>query len=147
MNRKKRVLFYCKHNSCRSQIAEAYLKDMAPDRFEVYSAGLYPQPIHPLVYPVMEEEGIDLGSQTPKNIDIYLGRQPFDYIIIVCQEGEAECPRLYPFALQVERWPLPDPEEVTDEIMIQAFRRTRNQIKTRLNDWLKKQDVEEKDEK
>lgn len=146
MNRKKRVLFYCKHNSCRSQMAEAYLKQMAPDRFEVYSAGLYPQPIHPLVYRVMEEEGIDLGSQTPKNIDVYLGRQPFDFIVIVCQEGEAECPRLYPFALQVERWPLADPAQAKGDAQekLQAFRHTRNQIQAQLNDWLKKQDGKER---
>jgi len=49
MTKKKRILFFCKHNSCRSQMAEAYLKNMAADRFEVFSAGLTPRMIHPFV--------------------------------------------------------------------------------------------------
>jgi arsenate reductase len=123
---KPNILFFCKHNSCRSQMAEAYLKYMAPDAFEVCSAGLSPEPIHPLV-------------DTAKSVDHYLGKQPFDHIIIVCQEGEAECPKLYPFALHVERWSLSDPAEVTGETqeeVLQAFRHTRDAIKRRLKDWL-----------
>ena len=135
---KKRVLFYCKHNSCRSQMAEAYLKHFAGDQFDVYSAGLSPELIHPFVWEVMEEDGISLRGQTSKSIDLYLGRELFDTIIIVCQSGEAECPRMYPFALNVERWPLSDPAQVTggkDE-MLEAFRQTRDEIKRRVQAWL-----------
>lgn len=139
MNKKRRVLFFCKHNACRSQMAEAYLKYMAPDEFEVYSAGLNPEPIHPLVEAVMAEEGLSLKGHTAKSIDLYLGKQPFDYIFIVCQEGEAECPKLYPFALHVERWALPDPAQAggDKEDVLEAFRRTRGDIKSRLIAWLK----------
>lgn len=139
MNKKKRVLFFCKHNSCRSQIAEAYLKYMGGDAFEVYSAGLRPEPIHPLVDTVMAEEGISLKGHTAKSVDLYLGKQPFDDIIIVCQEGEAECPKLYPFALHVERWSLSDPAAVTGdakEDVLKAFRYTRDAIKQRMKEWL-----------
>lgn len=138
MAKKKRVLFFCKHNSCRSQIAEAYLKYMGQDNFDVFSAGLTPEPIHPLVETVMAEEGISLKGQTAKSIDLYLGKQPFDHIIIVCQEGEAECPKLYPFALHVERWSLSDPAEVTGDKndVLEAFRHTRDQIKHRMQNWL-----------
>lgn len=136
--KKKRVLFYCKHNSCRSQMAEAYLKHFASDQFDVYSAGLSPELIHPLVSEVMREDGISIRGQTSKSIDLYLGRELFNSIIIVCQTGEAECPRMYPFALKVERWPLSDPAQVTgskDE-MLEAFRRTRDEIKSRVQGWL-----------
>ncbi|HDS84856.1 MAG TPA: arsenate reductase ArsC [Phycisphaerales bacterium] len=138
MKKKKRILFFCKHNSCRSQMAEAFLKHRTGNRFDVFSAGLSPRPIHPLVYTVMDEAGIDIRKQTPKSIDLYLGREPLDEIIIVCQESEAECPRLYPFALHVERWPLPDPalEKNGSEAMLEVFRKTRDRIKENIKIWL-----------
>ena len=138
MATKKRVLFYCKHNSCRSQIAEAYLKHLGHDEYDVCSAGLTPEPIHPFVDEVLKEEGISLKGHTSKSVDLFLGKQPFEYVIIVCQEGEAECPKLYPFALNVERWALPDPAEVIGEkdIVLEAFRHTRDEIKSRVENWL-----------
>lgn len=138
MNKKKRILFFCKHNSCRSQMAEGFLRHLAGDRFEIYSAGLTPRAIHPHVYTVMDEAGIDIRKQTSKSIDVYLGREPLDEIIIVCQEGEAECPRLYPFALHVERWPLADPasKEGTPEAILDAFRRTRDHVEDKIEIWL-----------
>ena len=77
-------------------MTEAYLKYYGRDEYEVFSAGLYPEPIHPFVDEVMKEEGISLRGQMPKGIDLYLGNPFLDYVIIVCQEGEAECPELYP---------------------------------------------------
>jgi len=138
MSKKNRVLFYCKHNSCRSQISEAYLKWLGGDEYEVCSAGLYPEPIHPLVYEVMKEAEISLEGQTSKGIDLYFGKQPFDHVIIVCLEGEAECPKLHPFALNLERWPLPDPAEVRGEkdAVLAAFRETRDEIRARIERWL-----------
>ncbi|MEN6307041.1 MAG: arsenate reductase ArsC [Anaerohalosphaeraceae bacterium] len=144
MTKKPRVLFFCKHNSCRSQMAEGLLRHIAGDHFDIYSAGLTPEPIHPLVYTVMEEIGIDISGQTPKGIELYLGHQLFDHIIIVCHEGEAECPKLYPFALHVERWPLPDPAAVRgDPIEIaDAFRNTRDTIETKIMVWLTELGIE-----
>ncbi len=140
MDKKKLVLFYCKHNSCRSQMAEAYLKQFGQGRYEVCSAGLYPEPIHPMVYKVMEEDGIFLHDQAPKSVDLYLGKESFNNIIIVCQEGEAECPKLYPFAMKVERWSLSDPAEVIGEgnSVLEAFRLTRDEIKGNIQNWLNK---------
>ena len=136
--KKRRVLFFCKHNSCRSQMAEGLLRQLAGDEFEVYSAGLYPAPIHPLVYTAMEEIGIDISHQTSKSIDLYLGQELMDTIFIVCQEGEAECPMLYPMALHVERWPLSDPAAVTGEkeTVLNAFRNTRDALDAKITDWL-----------
>jgi arsenate reductase len=119
-------------------MAEAYLKYMGQDNFDVFSAGLTPEPIHPLVETVMAEEGISLKGQTAKSVDLYLGKQPFDHIFIVCREGEAECPKLYPFAMQVERWSLSDPAIVTgdQDDVLAAFRHTRDAIKKHIEDWL-----------
>lgn len=138
MQKKKRILFFCKHNSCRSQMAEAYLRNMAGDRFDVVSAGLYPAMIHPMTEQVLQEDGIQIKGQTSKSIDLYLGKKVFDWIIIVCRQGEAECPQLVPLAMNTERWSLPDPVEVTgskEDVLI-AFRQTRDGIKNRVQDWL-----------
>lgn len=136
--KKKKILFFCKHNSCRSQMAEGFLRHLAGERFEVVSAGLTPRTIHPHVYTVMDEVGIDIRKQTSKSIDMYLGGQPMDEIIIVCREGEAECPRLHPFALHVERWPLTDPalDQDGEDSMLDAFRRTRDRIEDKIKIWL-----------
>ncbi|MBN2841479.1 MAG: arsenate reductase ArsC [Sedimentisphaerales bacterium] len=139
MDKKKKVMFYCKHNSCRSQMAEGYLRKAAGDRFDVYSAGLSPRPIHELVYSVMSEVGISLDNQTSKGVDHYLGKDSFDYIIIVCNESEAECPRLYPFALNLLRWPMPDPAASDGEdltIALDEFRKTRDMIIDKIDEWL-----------
>jgi arsenate reductase len=138
--KKKKVLFFCKHNACRSQMAEALLRRMAGDRFEVYSAGLHPSPIHPLVQTVMEERGIDVSKQTSKSIDLYAGKEIFDTIIIVCKASEADCPSLVPMALEVLRWPMNDPAAVQADKpkdAIEAFRDIRDEIETRLTEWLK----------
>jgi arsenate reductase len=144
--KKKKVLFFCKHNACRSQMAEALLRHLASERFEVHSAGLHPQPIHPLVDAVMKELGIDTSRQTSKSIDLYFqqqrrtGSDTFDYIIIVCKESEADCPALYPFALNVLRWPLNDPALVPakdPQEAIKAFRAVRDELEIKLTEWLK----------
>jgi arsenate reductase (thioredoxin) len=142
--KKRKILYFCKHNSCRSQMAEGILRHLAGDQFEVYSAGLYPAPIHPLVYTVMAEIGIDISRQTSKSIDLYLGRELMDTVFIVCQEGEAECPKLYPMALKVERWPLPDPASVIGqkEAVLSAFRNTRDMLETKIRAWLDKMEIE-----
>ena len=138
--KKKKVLFFCKHNSCRSQMAEALLRRLAGDRFDVYSAGLHPRPVHPLVHTVMEERGVDTSGQTSKSIDLYIGKDIFDYIIIVCKESEADCPSLYPLALNVLRWPMNDPASVQAEVRtdaMESFRDIRDEIETKLTEWLK----------
>lgn len=138
--KKKKVLFFCKHNACRSQIGEALLRRLAGDRFEVFSAGLHPRPVHPLVHAVMEERGIDSSRQTAKSIDLYTGNELFDTIIIVCKTSEADCPALTPLALNVLRWPLNDPASVstTDpDKAIEAFRDVRDELEVKLTDWLR----------
>ena len=93
---KTRVLFLCTGNSCRSQMAEAFLRKYGGDRFEPHSAGLAPQPIHPLAVRVMEEAGLDISGQRSKSVREYLGKMHFQYLIIVCEQADRNCPTTFP---------------------------------------------------
>lgn len=132
-----RVLFLCTGNSCRSQMAEALLRKHAADRFEVYSAGLDPRPIPPLVYRVMQEVGCDLSGQRPKNVLDFLGKEYFGYVISVCANAEARCP-IFPGVAYHLYWPFEDPAEATgtEEEQLAKFRQVRDQIEARLLAWL-----------
>ena len=88
---KKKVLFLCTHNSCRSQMAEGLLRDMAGDKFEVYSAGVEPTSVHPLAKKVLQEIGIDISGQQSKSVDEFLDKE-FDYVITVCDNARQTCP-------------------------------------------------------
>jgi arsenate reductase len=138
--RKKKILFFCSHNACRSQIAEALLRQLASERFDVYSAGLKPLPVHPLVRTVMKECGIDTSTQTSKSISFYIGKEVFNHVVIVCKESEADCPALHPFALNaVVRWPMNDPSAVQTndpQDTLDAFRRTRDELEHKITEWL-----------
>jgi|GEM_PF-4500016 len=94
----------------------------------------------------MREAGLSIAGQTSKGIDSFVNKPPFDHIIIVCQDGEAECPGLIPLALDMERWPLTDPAGVTGDpdTVIGAFRRTREDLKERIGSWLARQAAPEK---
>ncbi|MYE89164.1 arsenate reductase ArsC [Candidatus Poribacteria bacterium] len=72
MVEKEKVLFLCTGNSCRSQMAEGFLRDMAGDRFEVYSAGLKPSSVNPLAIKAMDGVGVDISSHTSDSLDKYL---------------------------------------------------------------------------
>ena len=89
-----RVLFICVHNSARSQMAEAFLRQMAGDGLIVESAGLDPTVINPLVVAVMAEEGLDLSDKkTRKVFDLFRDGQLYDAVITVCEESlEGQCP-------------------------------------------------------
>ena len=90
--KKLRVLFLCTGNSARSQMAEALLRKLAGDRYEVHSAGLEPTVIHPLTVKVLEEIGIDASKQYAKPLTDYLGKTHFSYLITVCSKAEERCP-------------------------------------------------------
>jgi arsenate reductase (thioredoxin) len=138
--KKPTVLLLCRHNSGRSKLAEAILKHLAGDRYRVISAGFEPRPVHPLVATVLDEQGIRSSGLTSKSMDVYLGHAVIDWIITVCDSVEKYCPKLEPFALQVERWPLPDPadEPGGPARQLEAFRKTRDDLTQRLRTWLLK---------
>lgn len=128
---KKKVLFVCVHNSGRSQIAEAYLKKLAGDRFEVQSAGFEPRPLNPLVVQVMAEDGIDISGQKAQAVfELYQQGKLFDYVVTVCNDSEGKCP-LFPGITQRLHWPFPDPAalEGTEEEQLARARDIRDQIK------------------
>ncbi len=86
---KQRVLFLCAHNSARSQMAEAFLRSMAGDRFAVASAGPEPTRVHPLAIRVMAEVGVNLAGRASKAVDRFL-RYPWEYVITVCDSAQRE---------------------------------------------------------
>jgi arsenate reductase len=86
-----RILILCTGNSCRSQMAEGFLKTFAP-KAEVFSAGTAPSAnVHPLAIKVMHERGIDISRTAPKSVDQFLS-QSFDYVITVCDSARESCP-------------------------------------------------------
>ena len=137
---KARVLFICGHNSGRSQMAEAFLKDMAGDRFDVESAGLEPKPVNPLVIEVMQEIGYDLSKAKSNRVfDFFREGRLYDYVITVCGEAAAgQCP-VFPGITKRFHWPFMDPEALTGthEEKLKALRGIRDQIREKVNDWFK----------
>lgn len=140
MSRKK-VLFVCVHNSARSQMAEALLNNIAPDRFIAESAGLTPGTLNPFAVEAMKEIGIDIsGNSVDSVFDFFKAGKIFSHIITVCDAEAAEkCP-LFP-GVEVKRihWTFPDPSSAdgTYEEKLQVVREIRNMIRTKLEEWLK----------
>jgi arsenate reductase len=138
---KLRVLFLCTHNSARSQMAEGLLCALAGDSFEVASAGTEATRVHPLAIQAMKEIGIDLTGHTSKTIDAFLG-QPWDYVITVCDNANERCP-LFPGRTTRIHWSFNDPSQATgtDADRLETFRRVRDEILTRLRQWLADQET------
>ena len=126
---KKKVLFLCTHNSCRSQMAEGLLKNLAGDKFDVYSAGVEPTSVHPLAKKVMKEIGIDISGQQSKSVDEFLDKE-FDYVITVCDNARQTCP-FFPGNHELLHWSLEDPATASgsEEERLIFFRNVRDQIK------------------
>ena len=135
--KKPRVLFLCTGNSARSQMAEAFLRKQAGDRFEVYSAGLEPQEINPYTLRVMQESGVDMSGQRAKSLNEYIGKLHFGYLITVCSNAEEKCP-IFPGMGMRLHWPFEDPAafEGTDEGRLEKFRQVRDQIEAKVTAWL-----------
>ena len=132
---KKKVLFLCTGNSCRSQIAEGYLRHKAGNRFDVFSAGLEPGSVNPKAIQVMKESGIDISKHTSKDVKQFSG-QKFDYIITVCDNANERCP-YFPAEAKRIHWSFEDPAKATGtkEEVLNIFRRVRDQIKTKINEY------------
>jgi arsenate reductase len=136
---KRNILVLCTGNSCRSQMAEGFLRHLAGDQFDVYSAGTRPaERVHRLAVQVMAEAGIDISAQQPTAVQTYLGRLQITHLIIVCDGANEECPRIFPGVLHRHFWPFDDPARLTgDEAQVLAgFRRVRDEIKAQIATWL-----------
>jgi arsenate reductase len=143
--RKQKVLFLCTQNSARSQMAEAFLRNYAGDRFEAYSAGCeVGDEIHPYAAEVMDEVGIDISDQYPKGLKTYMGKMGFNYSIIVCARAERNCPKTFPGVGTRLVWIFDDPraEDVPEEEMLEKFREVRDRIEQKILDWLERPEEE-----
>ena len=135
---KQTVLFLCTANSARSQIAEALLRDLAGERFEMHSAGTEPKEVHTLTRVVLAEVGIDASAQRSKHVDQFLGKAKIDHVVIVCERAQRACPSIYPFAYRVHLWPFPDPAAGggSRSEALERFRAVRDALAARLREWL-----------
>lgn len=126
----KKILVLCTGNSCRSQIAEGYLRHFAGDHAEIYSAGVETHGVNPRAIAIMKEDGIDISAHTSNNIDEYRDID-FDFVITVCDNARERCP-YFPTKAQKFHYNFPDPAKATGtetEIMAE-FRAVRDMIKT-----------------
>ena len=124
-----RILVLCTGNSCRSQMAEGYLRHFLGDRAEVQSAGVVAHGLNPRAVTVMAETGIDISAHRSKTIDELEGEH-FDHVITVCDHARENCPW---FPAAAKRWhqDFPDPAKATgtDEEILDRFRQVRDQIR------------------
>jgi len=133
---KTKVLFLCTHNAARSQMAEAFLKKLAGDRFEVFSAGYEPKEIDPQAQKVMAEAGLDLSEQQSKSVKEFMGKMTVDYLIIVCEKTEENCPIIFPgFRYRMYFVGL-------EEAKLAKFREVRDQIAARIRLWLRESELD-----
>jgi arsenate reductase len=134
---KKKVLFICTHNSCRSQMAEGMVNHILGDTWAAYSAGMEASSVHPKAAQVMNEIGIDISHQRSKSLDD-LPDAAFDLVVTLCSDAEQRCP-LYSGSGKRVHIGFEDPAEATgtDEDVVDAFRRVRDEIKGTILDFLK----------
>lgn len=134
----KKILILCTGNSCRSQMAEGFLKLFDPS-LSVQSAGTYPASrVHPFAIKVMKEEGIDLSGNQPKSVEGFLN-DSFDYVITVCDNAKEACPVFTGNVKNRLHLGFEDPVEATgtEEEILAEFRRIRDEIKTTFQKFYK----------
>lgn len=124
----KNVLVLCTGNSCRSQIAEGYLRHFAGDAATIYSAGIETHGVNPKAIEIMKLDGIDISNHTSNNINEYLGVD-FDYVITVCDNAKESCPYFPTNAVKLH-YNFPDPAKAkgSDEQVMEQFREVREMI-------------------
>lgn len=132
-NQLYRVLFLCTHNSARSQLAEAILRENGGDLVEVFSAGSDPSEVHPLAVQAAAVMNIDISRQRSKHMDEFEG-QTFDYVITVCDKVRELCP-VFPNDHKQIHWSIPDPTEAagSQAQQLQAFTQTARVLTTRVS--------------
>ena len=132
-----RVMFLCTGNSCRSQMAEGFARELGKGIIKAFSAGLNPAGLNQRAVKAMEEIGIDISANQSKAIDTdLLGKM--DVIITLCDHASEACPWTPPHIRRLH-WSLPDPAkaEGTEEEIMREFRKVRDEIRARIEDFLK----------
>lgn len=131
---KKKVLFLCTGNSCRSQMAEGLLGHINPDGYEAFSAGIRPSVVSSRAIKVMQEIGIDISEQYSKSVNEFSG-DFFDIVVTVCDYAKELCPA---FGGEVEQlhWSIPDPVGVIgdEKQVLDAFRTVRDLIRGKIEE-------------
>ncbi|MCX2478193.1 arsenate reductase ArsC [Pedobacter sp. MC2016-15] len=133
----KNVLVLCTGNSCRSQLAEGFLRHFAGNNANIYSAGIEVHGLNPKAVKVMAESGIDISGHTSNHVDEYADIK-FDYVITVCDNAKESCP-FFPTQAQKLHYDFPDPAKATgtEEEIMNEFRRVSDMIKTYSFDFVK----------
>ena len=135
----KRVLFFCTHNSARSQMAEAWLNQIGGDAFEAESAGLEPGTLKPVVVEAMREVHIDLSAKTTQTVfEVFKSGRRFDYVVALCDEDKAErCP-IFPGVVKRLHWEVPERPKgtATKEEQLAHVRGVRDLIRQRVEAWV-----------
>ncbi|HLA42093.1 MAG TPA: arsenate reductase ArsC [Aggregatilineales bacterium] len=130
---KQRVLILCTGNSARSQMAEAYLRSKAADRFEVHSAGSHPSGyVHEGAIQAMDELGLDISGHISKSMKQFINTR-FDYVLTVCDNAAEECP-IFPGKGKRIHHGFTDPAAAPENIRLDEFRRVRDEIITWLDE-------------
>jgi len=133
---KKKVLFLCTHNSCRSQMAEGIINHDLGEQLVAFSAGTEATRVHSLAIKVLSEIGIDISKQYSKTLDTYAGER-FDYVITLCGSANERCPLFFG---GVERIHIgfedPSQTQGDPEVVFNDFRRVRDELRSRLGAFL-----------
>lgn len=134
---KKKVLVLCTGNSCRSQLAEGYLRHFAGDKADIYSAGVETHGVNPRAIVTMKEDGIDISNHTSNNIDEY-SEFDFDFVITVCDNAKERCPYFPTKSIKFHQ-NFTDPAKAmgTEEEIQSAFRKVREDIKAYCESFIK----------
>jgi arsenate reductase len=138
MPRLLKIMFLCAGNSCRSQMAEGFARELGKGVLEPHSAGLMPAGVHPRAIVAMNEIGIDISGQGSKAIDEGL-LQTMDMVITLCDNAAEACPRTPPEIRRLH-WPIKDPVGTrgTEEEIMKEFRRARDEIREKTVDFLRR---------
>ncbi len=132
----KKVMFLCTANSCRSQMAEGFARELGKGILQAYSAGSLAAGVQPRAITVMREAGIDIAGQESKDIDTAL-LGTMDIVVTLCTNAEASCP-LTPASIRRLHWPIHDPVGTvgSEEEIMSEFRKTRDEIKVKIEELL-----------
>ena len=138
MSIRKKILILCTGNSCRSQMAHGYFDALAGNQLEVYSAGVETHGVNPRAIAVMKEDGIDISKHTSNNVTEYKD-QNFEFVLTVCDNAKESCP-YFPSVVRNFHFNFPDPAKATgtDEEIMSEFRKTRDMIRSYVQDFVKR---------
>jgi len=134
---KKKVLFLCTGNSCRSQMADGLINHDFATQIEAFSAGTEPHGLNPRAVQVMAELGIDISANSSDHLSKYEG-QRFDYVITLCGDANEKCPLFFGGVKRIHMG-FDDPPKATgtDEEVLNVYRRVRDEIRQQLGDYFR----------